>query len=716
MNRTMAAAAAALLFASSIAAVGQDRTLTAVPAKPSAQPDGRPAAIAAALTRLKDMESAKRLSSEGEALYQADAVKRTGGEYCTESQRQRETGDFREAIRSASKALFLGEKNRDSDLVALAKFDFALAYLYSGEVERAQQYAEELLKQVISQRWRRQLHSWAYKTLGDVAAKRQDHKLAAKMYGEALDLADGSLKFYARASLAAAFAALGDLERSRNMIQDADSYLVLVPKSIQPAARYATVRVRGALALKEGKPEVAVKLYESALNAQAEGADFAYEQFWAYEGLGRARLASGDKTGALQAYLDAISQSEKVRARFRSDEIKTGLFGELQEAFSQAVQLLMEEGRQAEAWEISERGRARALLDLLRNRVKPGGAAAAPPAKVTDLASLLKPGEVVIGYHVLGARTYGWAIRVGGVKAISIEINRDALGRQVEEYRDAVVGNAPQVKELAAKLHATLLRPFSLAEGEAVALIPHDVLHYLPFQALWDGEKHLIERHPVSYAPSGGALIELAARPPAKPGKLFALGNPDLGDPKMSLPGAQREVETIRTLFAESETYFEKYATRERLLKGTGQSSIIHVAAHASVDPVDPLFSKIYLAKGAEAGGNVEARDVYAMKLDGVSLVAISACESGLGKVSRGDEIWGFTRSFLSAGAPALVASLWPVADDATEKLMKSFYAEISKGTERRRALQVAQIEVMGDSRFAAPYFWAAFNLVGDWR
>ena len=226
----------------------------------------------------------------------------------------------------------------------------------------------------------------------------------------------------------------------------------------------------------------------------------------------------------------------------------------------------------------------------------------------------------------------------------------------------------------------------------------------------------MCREHAIAYAPSGSALVELAARPIPGAGKLFALANPDIGDPAMALPGAQREVEAIRTLFPDSEAYFQKDATRERLLKGTGQSKIVHVAAHASVDAIDPLHSKIYLAKGGELSGNIEAREVYAMTLDAVSLVTLSACETGLGKVSRGDEIWGFTRSFLSAGAPSLVVSLWPVADESTEKLMRRFYSEMSNGTDKRRALQAAQLEVLRDPRFAAPYFWAAFNLVGDSR
>jgi CHAT domain-containing protein len=672
------------------------------------------AALNAALVRYKDMESASRLSAEGQALFRAEAGK-NGYQYCADAISLAERGHFREAIQAASKALFLGETASNDDLIAHAKRDLAMAYLYANELERAHQYAEESLKHNVRPNNYYAVQSVSHKTLGDVAAKRGDFAKAVVMYGKSIDNANGALKFYARAARAAAYVGANQLDQANKAVKDAESYISLVSPSYQTAAKNGLLRIRGALALKEGKSEDAVRLYEAAIAAQTGRQELAYEQFWAFEGLGRAKLAKNDKPGALQAYLDAISQSEKVRAHFRSEEVKTGLFGELQESFGQAVRLLMEAGQHEQAWEVSERGRARALLDLLRNRVQGGALPVAPP-RIRDVVAALKPGEAVVSYHVLAHQTYGWAIRSTGVHPVTITVERDALSRQVEEYRNALIHASARTRDLGAKLHDVLIKPFALNEGESVAIIPHDVLHYLPFQALPHADTYLLERHAVSYAPSGGTLVALAGRPVPASGKLFALANPDLSDPAMALPGAQREVEAIRALFQESETYFGKDATRERLLKGPGQSRIIHVAAHASVDVVDPLHSKIYLARGTDSTGNVEAREVYSMKLDTVSLVALSACETGLGKVSRGDEIWGFTRSFLSAGAPSLMVSLWPVADESTEKLMKRFYAEMTKGIDRRRALQAAQLDVMRDPRFSAPYFWAAFNLVGDWR
>lgn len=679
-------------------------------------------ALTAALARLRDAETAISLTAEGKALYEADANKRDGYEYCRQAGGLAERGEFREAIREASKALFLGIARRDDDVVAFAKRDLGRAYLYAGDLDRAQGYAAEALKHNARYNSRRAIHSVAHKILGDVALRRGDALKAIEIYKEAIDIADGSQRFFARAALAAAYIAAGQFDSARSAIDKADSFVGVVPGQLQSAANNSLLRLRGALALKQAKPDEAIHLFEAALAAPPGGMDSAYERFWVLDGLGRARIGQGDKAGALKAYMDAIRESEHIRSRFRSEEIKSGLFGEMQDVFGETIKLLMESGQPDLAWEISERGRARALLDLMRNRVMlaPGNTvhpdALSVPTRMADLASRLKPGEVVVSYHVLPRRTYGWAIRRSGVQANTIEVDRATLIEQVQEFRDAVIQRKAEAKELGEKLYKVLIKPFALSGNDAVAFIPHDALHYLPFQALWTGDQFMIQKVSISYAPSGGALAELARREPTKAGKLFALGNPDLGDPSTALPGAQREVEAIKAIFLESEVYFQKEATRERFMQRAGRSRLVHVAAHGSVDSIDPLHSRLYLAGTSGQSGTLEARDVYSMNLNGTALITLSACETGLGKVSRGDEIWGFTRSFLSAGAPALVASLWPVADESTELMMKRFYTELSKGADARRALRTAQIEVMNDARFSAAYFWAPFNLFGEWR
>ena len=101
------------------------------------------------------------------------------------------------------------------------------------------------------------------------------------------------------------------------------------------------------------------------------------------------------------------------------------------------------------------------------------------------------------------------------------------------------------------------------------------------------------------------------------------------------------------------------------------------------------------------------------MDLSKVGLVTLSACEMGLGKVSRGDEVWGFTRTFFAAGARGLVVSLWTVGDVSTSRLMENFYAGL-RADSAQQALRAAQLELVRSAEHKHPFFWAAFNVEGD--
>ena len=87
-----------------------------------------------------------------------------------------------------------------------------------------------------------------------------------------------------------------------------------------------------------------------------------------------------------------------------------------------------------------------------------------------------------------------------------------------------------------------------------------------------------------------------------------------------------------------------------------------------------------------------------------------------MGKVARGDEVLGFPRSFLSAGASALIVSLWPVSDESTEILMSTLYKGLHAGDSVQDAMQAGQLAVLKNRKFAHPFYWAPFNLIGDWR
>jgi CHAT domain-containing protein len=124
----------------------------------------------------------------------------------------------------------------------------------------------------------------------------------------------------------------------------------------------------------------------------------------------------------------------------------------------------------------------------------------------------------------------------------------------------------------------------------------------------------------------------------------------------------------------------------------------------------------VLLAPDDKDSGRLEAREIFDLDLSRVRLVTLSACESGLGKVDRGDEIIGFTRSFLSAGVSGLIVSLWPVSDESTELLMSTMYESLRSGRSAQDAMRAGQVALLKDRRFQHPFFWAPFNLVGNWR
>ena len=220
----------------------------------------------------------------------------------------------------------------------------------------------------------------------------------------------------------------------------------------------------------------------------------------------------------------------------------------------------------------------------------------------------------------------------------------------------------------------------------------------------------------------------------------------------MNLSFAEIEAKEIKSLYPQSAIYLEKEATEERAKALVGSSDIIHFASHAELNEDDPLASAIRLAKSDKEDGRLEVREIFGMDLK-ASLVVLSACETGLGKLSSGDELVGLTRAFIYAGTPSVVASLWNVEDSSTAQLMASFYKNL-KTMSKAEALRQAQLNLihgnvnsellarrgiggigkLGESPNAIssapsaersapgsvsvstshPYFWAPFILVGE--
>lgn len=664
--------------------------------------------VLAAVGRLEDADTALSLAAEGAALYDAEKVKLDGYAYCSQAVELAEQGEFRESARAASKALHVALQSGNVDLLGKAYRDLAIAFSYAGQLDRAEQFANLALKYPGVDPT--QVNGPARKVIGDVRTRQARYDEAIAVYDQAGAESSARFRPLVEASLANALILSGDLTRAR-------ATLDAVPAPADARQQAQLQRTRGRLLLAENKPEEALVLYRQLADAPAAG-DEDFYRAWALDGISKSQSALGHDAEAAQALDQAIDVFDRARSQFRSDEFKMGLFSDLQSVFERAIGLHSRLNQPAQAFDISERSRSRALLDAVSGRVEFDQAAVAT-LDAAALQAMLKPDEVVVAFHTLPDRLLAWVLSREGVREVKypVALPRADLARLVDAYRDALIRVSPNAPEVGGKIGQLLLAPLELPAGKRLVIVPHGPLHYLPFQALRLDGQYLIERNPISIAPSISIAARLAQRTPTAAPQLLAFGNPtinpEVADP---LPGAEKEVHELAQRFPGAKLFFRDEASKDNFASNAPASRLVHIAAHAMADTLDPLHSKVLLADKDGKPNYLEAKDVLGMRLDNVAMIALSACESGLGRVENGDEVLGFTRSFLSAGTSTLLASLWPVSDAATEKLMTTLYTDLAKGIEVQDAMREAQRAVMADPATAHPFYWAPFNLIGNWR
>ncbi|MBT1098315.1 CHAT domain-containing protein [Streptomyces sp. Tu102] len=247
--------------------------------------------------------------------------------------------------------------------------------------------------------------------------------------------------------------------------------------------------------------------------------------------------------------------------------------------------------------------------------------------------------------------------------------------------------------------------------GDVVCLIPHGALHRMPLHALRVGERYLIERNPVVYAPSVSVLRHSLTgrdRAVSEPSETMAV----FGDSRQNLPDAAAEATMLGEQFG-AEVRLGAAVTREHLRQALTQADVVHVAGHAAFDQRDPLRSGLEL-HGSDV---LTAGEIFGMPRMRTSLVTLSGCETGLNLQQSGDELIGLTRAFLYARASSLLVSLWSVADDSTAFFMRRFYDHLlgSPGLAKADALRTAVLETMRAPGWGSLYHWAPFTLIGDW-
>lgn len=500
-------------------------------------------------------------------------------------------------------------------------------------------------------------------------------------------------------------------------------------------------------------------------------------QFWASEKLiGDLHLLRGQKSVAIESYQRSADNVEQLRSRLHHSRSKMLYATGIQELYDSLITCLAEEGRFAEAFQYSERARARAFLDLMGSRtvlVKESGAnhlmvqrdeilsriektnhqlkrqtgkakqssvrAISVSSKklqkierdisqqfpelastitqntisLDELKAALEPDTQFIEYYLTDKHTFVWLVDKNSFNGKMLKAGRQEITQLVHACRKSISSLKPQKKSASEALYDLLIRPIEtkLNKTGRVYLTLHGILHHLPFQVLSKNGHYLMEDYTFVYAPSASVFNLCRNKRTGKEMTLLALGNPDLNDPNLSLPYAQKEVEALQSSFPGSAIFIGRSANKKAFLNNASRYKLIHLATHGTYNAVNPMRSGLILAGTDKEERILTAEQVFNYHFNAYS-VTLSACETGIGKAISGDELVSISRAFLYAGTPSVVSTLWSVNDEATAYLMVEYYNNL-KQTDKARALRQAQLKTM--KKYPHPFYWGAFVLIGDW-
>jgi CHAT domain-containing protein len=354
------------------------------------------------------------------------------------------------------------------------------------------------------------------------------------------------------------------------------------------------------------------------------------------------------------------------------------------------------------------------LLRALREMPSQQPEAGAAPVSLQSVRDCLPQDAVLIEYFVVKGQFIAAVVTREGIEIVPVTVVSRVLNLvrmlhfQISKFRlgaeyirtfekpllEATLAHLGQLyEELLAPLRGRL-------RAKHLVIVPHGLLHYVPFHALFDGAGYVIDSFTVSYAPSAGIFALCQRKAAAPEGIPLILGVPDARAPLIL-----DEVNAIAGILPGAELIVGPQANTQALRDKGSRSRLIHIATHGNFRQDNPMFSGIRLGDAY-----LNLYDLYQLRLE-AELVTLSGCATGMNVVSPGDELLGLVRGLLFAGAQSLLLTLWDVHDRSTSEFMTRFYQRFVDGEDKASALQGAMLELR--QQYPHPYYWAPFTLTG---
>jgi CHAT domain-containing protein/Tfp pilus assembly protein PilF len=630
-------------------------------------------------------------------------------------------GQYEQAVESFQQALIIARENKNRSAESIALNNLGLVYHALGVYPQAEQFYRQ------SPTMTQELHDLegqgrTLQNLGAVYERMEKHEQAEQTLKEALEIAKK----------------IGDLKVEQAVL----SNLAL-------------------LYLNQGKYQESEKLYQQALSISQKIGDLENEGI-ILSSLGLLYTKQKRFDQAEKSVFSSIEVREKLRPGL-TDAQKISLFDIQGGTYEFLQEILIEQNKVTAALEIAERGRARAFVELLAQKLSetPETQLTIQPPTVAQIQKIAKEHNATLVQYSINtdefkvgnkkdwkeSQLYIWVIKPTGEiifrtvdlkplwqkQNISLVLlvsntrqNIGARGLGLVSRPNVVQNNQPESLQT---LHQLLIEPIADAlpanPSERVIFIPQSELFLVPFAALQDQKgNYLIDRHTILIAPSI-QVLELTQKQRQQvetqnSSSPLIVGNPTMpavvlvpGEPAVSLeslPGAETEAKEIATLL-NVQPLIRDQATETMVKHQMSTAKLIHLATHGIIEDLGfGIPGAIALTPSGKDDGLLTADEIFDLPLQ-AELVVLSACNTGRGYIS-GDGVIGLSRSFISAGTPSVLVSLWSVPDSPTAELMTQFYRNLQTQPDKAQALRQAMLSTK--EKYPNPIDWAAFTLIGE--
>ncbi len=682
------------------------------------------------------------------------------------------TSNYALAIEYNNKLLTIARNLKNRLLEARALFDLGRSYNALGqrEKEKAKNYYSQSLAiaDLIDNQAAHWLQVRSRQGLGGYYIVNGDLTAAKTHYQESLKIAE---KVGDEQGQANALQVLAQIDYYQGNLQQAWEYnersLTLKERLQDQIGRGNSIGFRGSIYLLVGEYTKALESFEQSLQIMEEIQELSGKASTLTD-IGLTYLYLNQIEEAESRLSQGIELWESVRGSLGDhDNFKVSIFEQQARTYNLLLDVLIDQEKPLPALEIAERSRARALVDLLSLKLNGNSAKTITSPTIEEIRQIARDkNSTLVEYRIV---KYGnqrlesiliWVIEPNGtitfrrsdLKSLSQQQNisltelvsdsRKSIGVRGRDSTREVVKNVsePEETQRLQQLHSLLIKPIAdimpSDPNTHVIFIPHQELFLVPFAALQDADgKYLVEKHTILTAPSIQVLeltqkkleqIESRKSLKEKSFNILIVGNPvmprvslDVGQPAIqlsSLPGAKEEALAISKVL-NVDPLIGAQAIESTIKSKLLQADIIHLATHGLLDyrqlqneSGQGLPGALALAADGKEDGLLTADEIFDLEIN-ASLVVLSACDTGRGEITS-DGIVGLSRSFISAGTPSIIVSLWAIPDAPTAYLMTQFYNQLKLNPNKAQALRQAMLETM--KHHPHPKNWAAFTLIGE--